>query len=284
MIHIGLNGRFFPNNWRPATQEIAFAADNDFAAIQFRGPEEGLGAEQLGATLDAVAAGLHKRAITPVMEIMLWLNANGFSRDGNTPLDALRANLPAIDTLGCACVHWHLGLRDEPTNDALAQPLEDALVPQFAEAVDLATAHGFRFGFEHNEAYINLFRTPERCARLLDAVPGLCFTWDFNHGTPAQIAGYKALATRAHMLHVSDTPLPAVNFHQPLGQGNVDFVDYCRTLLDAGFDGPAILEIGGHPKSGGFGQDTDAALRDSRKRLAAAIQDGPRVTVTAREK
>ena len=272
MIHIGLNGRFFPNNWRPAPQEIAFAADNGFAAIQFRGTEGGLSEQQLGATLDAVGTALRERAITPVMEIMLWLNADGFSRDGHTPLDVLRANLPAIDTLGCSCVHWHLGLRDEPTNDALAQPLEEALVPQFAAAVDIAEAHGFRFGFEHNEAYINLFRTPERCARLLDAVPGLCFTWDFNHGTPAQIAGYKQFAPRAHMLHVSDTPLPAVNHHRPLGGGNVDFASYCRTLLAAGFDGPAILEIGGHPKSGGFGQDTDAALCDSRERLAEAIK------------
>ncbi len=272
MIHIGLNGRFFPNNWRPALDEIAWAADNGFAAIQFRGTESGLGEEQLGATLEAVGKALREREIAPVMEIMLWLDADGVSREGHAPLDVLCANLTAIDTLGCSCVHWHLGLRDEPTNDALAQPLEEALVPQFVEAVDIARAHGFRFGFEHNEAYINLFRTPERCARLLDAVPGLCFTWDFNHGTPEQIAGYEALASRAHMLHVSDTPLPEVNHHQPLGQGNVDLVSYCRTLLSADFDGPAILEIGGHPKSGGFGQDTDAALCDSRSWLAEVIK------------
>ncbi len=282
MIHIGLNGRFFPNNWRPALDEIAWAAKNDFAAIQFRGTENGLGQEQLGAPLGAVAAALREREITPVMEIMLWVDVDGFSREGNTPLSVLRANLRAIDTLGCTCVHWHLGLRDDPTNDALAYPVEDALVPQFTEAVDLASAHGFRFGFEHNNAEINLYRTPKRCARLLAAVPGLHFTWDFNHGTPEQIAGYHALAPHAHMLHISDTPLPEVNHHRPLGQGNVDFVDYCRTLLAAGFDGPAILEIGGHPKSGGFGQDTDAALCDSRDRLAAAIRTAnPRVEPAA---
>jgi hypothetical protein len=51
----------------------------------------------------------------------------------------------------------------------------------------------------------------------------------------------------------------------------VDFVDCCRTLLKAGLQGPAILEIGGLPKSGGYGQDTDDALSQSRHHLEQAI-------------
>ncbi len=73
------------------------------------------------------------------------------------------------------------------------------------------------------------------------------------------------------MLHVADTPLPAVNYHLPLGLGSIDVTAYCRTLLVRDFQGPAILEIGGLPQSGGFGRDTDAALIDSRERLDAAI-------------
>jgi len=83
------------------------------------------------------------------------------------------------------------------------------------------------------------------------------------------------------MLHVADTPLPAVNYHLPLGLGSIDVTAYCRALLARGFQGPAILEIGGLPQSGGFGRDTDTALIDSRERLdsaiaAASIAEAPR--------
>jgi len=65
------------------------------------------------------------------------------------------------------------------------------------------------------------------------------------------------------MLHVSDTPLPEVNYHVPLGQGNIDYEAICQSLYDGGFAGPAILEIGGLPRSGGYGKDTDEALAES---------------------
>ena len=73
------------------------------------------------------------------------------------------------------------------------------------------------------------------------------------------------------MLHVSDTPLPTVNYHLPLGLGSIDLPAYCAALLTRGFRGPAILEIGGLPQSGGYGRDTDAALIDSGERLRSAI-------------
>jgi sugar phosphate isomerase/epimerase len=76
---------------------------------------------------------------------------------------------------------------------------------------------------------------------------------------------------RMSMLHISDTPLPEVNYHLPLGMGSVDVEGYCRMLQAGGFCGPAILEIGGLIKSGGFGRDTDEALIDSRQRLEQAI-------------
>jgi L-ribulose-5-phosphate 3-epimerase len=62
----------------------------------------------------------------------------------------------------------------------------------------------------------------------------------------------------------------------PLGLGTVDFTTYCRALLARGFHGPAILEIGGLPVSGGYGRDTDAALIDSRARLHAALATAQR--------
>ena len=145
------------------------------------------------------------------------------------------------------------------------------MLSQFTTGVQLATRQGFRFGFEHNEPAIPLFATPERCALMLDAVPDLGFVWDLNHTIPEHLEGFLQLTPHMTMLNVSDTPLPTVNDHKPLGQGNIDFVGYCRALLARGFSGPAILEIGGLPKSGGYGQDTDAALLDSRQRFAAAL-------------
>lgn len=73
------------------------------------------------------------------------------------------------------------------------------------------------------------------------------------------------------MLHVSDTRLPAVNDHYPLGMGAIDFAAYCGAVRSRDFDGPAILEIGGLPQSGGYGRDTDAALVDSLHRLTATL-------------
>jgi sugar phosphate isomerase/epimerase len=76
------------------------------------------------------------------------------------------------------------------------------------------------------------------------------------------------------MLHIADTRLPAVNEHLPLGLGTVDFAGYSSALLARSFSGPAILEIGGMPASGGYGRDTDEALIDSLHRLQRAVDDG----------
>ena len=99
----------------------------------------------------------------------------------------------------------------------------------------------------------------------------LGFVCDVNHVRPEQRAGYQELAPRMTMLHISDTPLPEVNYHLPLGMGSIDITSYCQELLERGFRGPAILEIGGLPKSGGYGRDTDDALIDSYTRLRTAI-------------
>lgn len=266
-IQIGLNYRDFPSNWRPARQEIAFARAAGFASMQFHGPDDGLDTECLGDPPDVVGRLLREAGIVPVMEIGLPLDAEGRSRHGHTPLEVLRANLPGIAALGCACVHWHLGPRGA-LDDATMHSLEEMALPQLAEGVALGQRHGFHFGLEHNQAGIEVFGSPERCAVALDAIPGLGFVWDLNHSTPEQLPGYLALTGRMSMLHVSDTPLPAVNHHLPLGLGTVPFGAYCRELRAQGFHGPAILEIGGLPASGGYGRDTDEALRDSLARFA----------------
>jgi len=265
-----MNGRFFPNNWRPALQEIEFAGKNNFRAIQFPSRENGLSEADLGAPISAIAEALHQNHIEAVMEMVVRVDAKGLTSSGMTPLEVLKANLPAITQLPCTCVHWHLvsrQLMDAAENHAL----EQSVTPQFAEGVALAKQHQFKFGFEHNEPELMLFGSPESCASALKAVPDLHFVWDFNHTTPQHLDSFTALIPCMSMLHVSDSPLPEVNYHLPLGLGSIDFAAYCRLLLDQGFDGAAILEIGGLPKSGGYGRDTDEALIDSLQKLSAAI-------------
>jgi len=154
--------------------------------------------------------------------------------------------------------------------------MESALIPQFEQGVRLAAEHGFRFGFEHNEIQLHsFFNQPERCRHILDAVPGLHFVWDFNHTPLEHLDQYKSLIPRMSMLHISDTPLPDTNHHLPLGQGNINFDEYFQALQFGGFSGAAILEIGGLPKSGGYGKDSDSALIASLNRLQRSIQGLP---------
>jgi sugar phosphate isomerase/epimerase len=101
--------------------------------------------------------------------------------------------------------------------------------------------------------------------------------WDLNHTTPEQLDDYLAVTPHMSMLHVADTPLPETNYHLPLGLGTIDFTRYIRELVVRGFRGPAILEIGGLPKSGGYGRDTDEALISSRDVLLAALTAIPSV-------
>jgi len=270
LLWIGLNSRSHASNRRPAICEVEFARAHGFRAIQFRGPEDGLDARVLGAPLATVAGAIAAAGLVVALEMLVVVDGDGHTKSGHTLLDVLHANLPAIAALPCRYVHWHAGAL-EGTGDAARQALEAGLVPQFIEGVAIAQRHGFRFAFEDNEPG-QLYDSPEACGRLLAAVPGLELVWDLTHTPSGAVADFRRLIPRMSMLHVSDTPLPDVNHHLPLGLGCVDLQEHCRALLVAGFHGPAILEIGGHWKSGGFGRDTDEALIDSRCRLEDAAR------------
>ena len=270
-VQVGMNGRFFPANWRPARQEIAFAQQAGFQAIQFATRDEPWTEARLDDSFATLRELLQAAGLTAVMEIVVFVNAQGRTRQGLTPLAVLETNLPAIRGLGCSAVHWHLAPAEMMT-PATVTGVERALLPQFHQAVALAHEYDFRFGLEHNEPDLLLFGTPVACQAMVDDVPGLHFVWDLNHTMPADLMSFLALAPRMSMLHVSDTPLPAVNYHFPLGQGAINFTHYFGELRRRGFTGPAILEIGGQPKSGGFGRDTDEALIDSQQRLTTILQ------------
>lgn len=266
---IGINARLFPANWRPLRDEIAFMKRHGLQAIQLPGPEHGLDAERLGDSLEEMARLLREAQVQAVMEMAIHVDSRGRTANNHSPLDVLRANLPAITTLNINPVHWHIVLpRDIPPADLAAY--ETNLQLELVEAVAIAQAHDFQFGIEHNGAGLAPFNNPTSCQEALEAVPGLGFVWDFNHFVADELDAYRPLVSRMQMLHISDAPAGETNFHLPLGQGDVNAAAYCRTLREGGFSGPAILEIGGTKKSGGFGKDTDEALLDSARRLQQA--------------
>lgn len=270
-IHIGFNGRFFPQNWRPARQEIEFASDCGFQSLQFRGKEEGLNEDHLGGSFETVRQALEQANIIPVMEMLIGIDANGRSPKGNRPLDILQQNLPAITALNFTHVHWHLMQAGDWEADT-AVFLETHMQEELAEAVALGRQHGFTFGIEHNNPLQEtLFNSPEKMEAVLTAVPHLGLVWDMNHPTPEQVDGFKALAPQMSLLHIADTPMPKVNYHLPLGEGNLDFANYFAPLVASGFAGCAILEIGGTKWSGGYEQDTDEALIRSKQILETAV-------------
>ena len=265
-LQIGLNARLFPTNWRPAVEEIRFGAANGFATIQFPGPEEGLSAQLLGDEIRVVRQTLDQAGMTAVMEILVRVDERGYTAAGRTPVEILVMNLPAINGLKCDCVHFHfVPLAHVPP--AQLPQLERNLLASLDTATGVAKDWNFRLGLEHNERDIGLFAAPESCARTLAAVPRLALVWDINHTHPDDLPHFAALLPRVSLLHIADTRLPETNEHLPLGMGTVDFEAFCRLLAVGNFHGPAILEIGGLSKSGGFGRDTDEALIDSRRRL-----------------
>jgi hypothetical protein len=266
---IGFNARLFESNWRPASEEVLFGAANGFVALQFPGKVSGLDATHLGSEIKGVRQALAQAGMMAVMEIILGVNEQGFTRSGQTPHEVITANLPAIAGLSCRCVHFHFVPWDGTPATALPQ-MERRLISSLDVCAGIGKEWGFRLGLEHNEREIGLFASPQACATVLEFVPALSFVWDINHTHPDDLAGFGALLPRVSMLHISDTRLPATNEHLPLGLGTVDFDRFTQLLDAANFDGPAILEIGGHPKSGGFGRDTNAALIESRQQWLAA--------------
>jgi sugar phosphate isomerase/epimerase len=244
-------GRFFPGNWRPPVDEIRFASESGFAALQIRTDAPGEIARDLRADLGEVGRAFAETSVEPVVEMLLRLS------DYPSIAAALEANLAALAELGCRRVHVH-PVPGAPNVDVAA--LEQDLPRLFSEAVEVANAHGLVLGVEHNSREHRLLVEPDSCTSLLAAVPGLSFVWDLNHADPR---GFASLRDRLSLVHASDTPLPTTNHHLPIGLGNIDF-----SVL-ASVEVPVILEIGGLPVSGGPGFDSDDALRASQARLRA---------------
>jgi L-ribulose-5-phosphate 3-epimerase len=246
-MQLGMVGRFFPLNWRPAAQEIAFAAEHGFGAVQIRSDRAGEIGDELRADTREVGAAFAASGVEPVLEMLVRHEGQA----GTIP-SALEANLQAIDDLGVQRVHVH------PVGRPEVEPL---LLDELGAALEIATRAGIVFGVEHNAPAQRLLLDP---TSVLEALPGLHLVWDVNHTHPDRLETFLALRPRLSLVHVSDTPLPETNHHLPLGSGTVDL----SLVRDLGV--PLILEIGGLPFSGGYGLDTDEALIESSARLRDA--------------
>ena len=185
-IAIGINARLFPINWRPATEEIAFAQRLGCACIQIHGREGGIDATYLGASPQAIGEILARHAMRAVMEIVVRLLPDGRTQSGATPLDVLSANLPAIDALAIRHVHWHFAPAVLLSRDEL-RALEDMLIDHLRAGVNLARTHGFTLALEHNEPDVPLFADIGSITTALEAVPDLGFVWDLNHTPPDEL-------------------------------------------------------------------------------------------------
>jgi L-ribulose-5-phosphate 3-epimerase len=269
-LPVGMNARLFPSNWRPVADEIAFAADSGFDLLQLPGPVAGLGVQRLGAPPVIVGALLRDVGLGAVMEMAFRLDPDGRTSTGGTILGAVRANLSPLAALGATSVHVH-PIPPNPDDASDVRRIEDLIEAALPACVEAAADLGVSLSLEHNEPRLALFSDPERCAALLEAVDGLGLVWDVNHTAPDRLPQFAALAPRMRLVHVSDTPLPQLNGHQPIGGGSLDLDGYLGAVLEQGYRGPLVLEIGGHPLAGGFGRDTDEALVDSLRRVRGSL-------------
>lgn len=265
---VGFAARLFGGT-RSALQEVEFGGEHGFGAIQFRGHVHEEKRTEFG-NLATLAIGLEDHGLVPTMELLIGLDSDGRTDDGRSPVEVLGENLQIITTLGIRFVHWHL-YPLHPENLTSVDRLNEFLPEQCLQAISLAHVHQFAFGIENNDPDMNLLSEPGQCGALLDRVPDLNLVWDFNHSRPEHGEGFQQLASRISVLHVSDSPLPKVNYHLPLGQGTIDVAAHVQAVVAGGFGGPAVLEIGGLPKSGGYGRDTDMALIASKVRLETMV-------------
>lgn len=268
---IGIVGRFFPVHYRPALDEISFLAKHEFGAIQFNGTDQGFNSSFLGASFLTIHEELVSSNIQPTMELTVRIDVFGKTTTNLSISQVLENNLPAITELECNPVHIHVVppqelSRDERTN------LMHICKQQFSVMVRLAEENNFVLGMEHNDPAFPLFGNYASCEEVLSKEPKLKFTWDTNHTTTEELHLFQNWFNRLAVVHVSDSPLPELNYHWSLGRGSIDFAAYLKPLVASNYQGIYILEVGGLPKSGGYGQDTDQALLSSKQHLEEVLK------------
>ncbi len=265
-IRIGFQARLFSGQ-RTAIQEVEFGVKSGFRAIQFRG-HVGLAKRTNFGERRELATCLRANDVEPTMELLIEVGADALTEDRRSPVEVLESNLSIIDELGIKCVHWHL--YSLIPDDSDMQALHHLLLDPCFQGTRIAQSHGFVLGIENNPPEGRILYSPSECLEFLDQIPELRLVWDMNHSPSEFHLEFHSLGARTSLLHISDTPLPDLNHHLPIGEGSIDVAQHLRTMVANGFRGPAILEIGGPPGSGSY-RDTDSALAESRSRLESFL-------------
>ena len=154
-------GRFFPGNWRPPADEIRFAAENGFAALQIRTDRPGEIARDLRADLGEVGRVFSETGVEPVVEMLLRLSDYpSMPASAREPGGARRARLPSRARPPGARRAGHR--RGELEQD----------LPTLFGRRSTGDGDGLILGVEHNAREHRLLVEPETCAALLADVPG----------------------------------------------------------------------------------------------------------------
>src|SRR4029079_9035255 len=158
LVDVGMLGRFFGRltggNWRPPAPELAFAASAGFDTVQIRSDRPGEIRDELGIEPEELGRLFDDNGLEPVLEMLVRHEG-----EPGTFARALRANLPAIESIGFLRVHVH------PVGPTEAAP---QLAADFAEALAVAEEAGLIFAFEHNAPGHRLLVEADDIEALLD--------------------------------------------------------------------------------------------------------------------
>ncbi len=185
----------------------------------------------------------------------------GFGDPSTRParLDTLRWGLERTVALGLADLTLHAGFLPDPSD-----PDRHAFLDTLATAGRMADDAGVTLAFETGQESADLLR------RTLDdlAAPNLKVNFDpanmllYDMGDP--IRAVEVLGADIRSVHVKDARRPTTPGHWgqevPLGQGEVQIPDFLAALRRVGFQGPLVVERGGH--------DPDTCRRDVAAGLA----------------
>lgn len=204
-------------------------------------------------------------------------------------LELLRAEIQVAGKLGAPIVRSYSFRRDEmvglgnpsprlPRGGDIPTQRLDEIARKMRRAAQMAADEGLVLGLENVRSCWG--NTGFNTGRILDAVdhPALQAMWDpgndFVSGGSPNGEGYQAVKGRICLVHVKDAhvadPSTGLTAWDPVGKGEVGWVEQFTLLERDGYKGPLSLETHWHP-------EPKDKVRDSRisfEGIKAAISEG----------